>query len=337
MQGRVINAALAGIAELVRQNGHSPHQVAAAVGAREEVFKANRGVLSTREFNGLLEEAARVCEDRFFSLRLAGLLVRDAPETLLLQKGHAMSARAVISYLVKNLDLFTEGRLLLLPVTNEAGLTLCFEARRLTLEGEPVHDSLVQVTELTMALLCLGLRKTIRAQWRPVYAQFRHARPDDLSALAALFGERLYFNQDVYALFLAEPDLKKRDTDDAAQSELLSQDLPDDFDKPPSIALPVLVQRLILAKLQTGRCSLGETATHLGIKERTLQYRLRRDHTSYQSLYDSARHELAKQYLRHSDLSAASIAERLAFYDLPAFSKFFRKREGKSLKQYRDR
>jgi AraC-like DNA-binding protein len=70
------------------------------------------------------------------------------------------------------------------------------------------------------------------------------------------------------------------------------------------------------------------------LPQRTLRYRLKQNNTGYQTLYDTARQDIAKNYLINSDLSISAIAERLHFTDTAAFSNFFKRGAGMSPRVY---
>jgi AraC-like DNA-binding protein len=95
--------------------------------------------------------------------------------------------------------------------------------------------------------------------------------------------------------------------------------------------------RVIRQLLGGGDCSASLTASALDMKLRTLQHQLQHRGTSYQSLYDDARLDLAKKYLETSDLPVSAIAERLSFSDSAALSNFFKNRTGVCPREYAKR
>jgi AraC-like DNA-binding protein len=66
----------------------------------------------------------------------------------------------------------------------------------------------------------------------------------------------------------------------------------------------------------------------------TLQRRLRKEGTSYQTLLDSTRRELALHYLREGEHSIADVAFMLGFADQSNFTRAFRRWTGKTPRQY---
>jgi AraC-like DNA-binding protein len=67
--------------------------------------------------------------------------------------------------------------------------------------------------------------------------------------------------------------------------------------------------------------SLSEMAKTLHMSDRTLNRKLSAQGTSYQMLLDDVRQELAVWYLRQTDMTVESIAERLGYRDTSNFSR----------------
>ena len=80
--------------------------------------------------------------------------------------------------------------------------------------------------------------------------------------------------------------------------------------------------------LAAGDCGLGVVARRLAMSERTLQRRLREHGTSYESVVDDARRQLALQYLNGGGHTAGDIASRLGFADRSPFIRAFRRWTG---------
>lgn len=75
---------------------------------------------------------------------------------------------------------------------------------------------------------------------------------------------------------------------------------------------------------------LASLAAARHVAPRTLMRRLGESGTSYQRIVDDVRAELAMDYLRHTRLPLAAIAERLGFSDTSNFSRAFRAWFGRS-------
>jgi AraC-like DNA-binding protein len=83
------------------------------------------------------------------------------------------------------------------------------------------------------------------------------------------------------------------------------------------------VRAALLELLPTGEASVEVVAKKLGTSKRTLQRRLGAERTSFQQVLDQTREQLARYYLRHSNLSGAEISFLLGFEDPNSFSRAF--------------
>ncbi|KHT65430.1 AraC family transcriptional regulator [Photobacterium gaetbulicola] len=81
--------------------------------------------------------------------------------------------------------------------------------------------------------------------------------------------------------------------------------------------------------------NIEQVADHFSMSSRTLRRRLTNLGTSYQSLLDQVRSNLAKDYLKTTHMSLDEIAERIGFSDSANFRHAFQKWTGISPSQYR--
>ena len=93
-----------------------------------------------------------------------------------------------------------------------------------------------------------------------------------------------------------------------------------------------------LKRSMTGkRPTLEDVAQELRMSERTLQRRLTATGRTFQQLTESARHELAHQYLRHSPAELHEVAYLLGYEDPNSFIRAFHDWEGTSPGEWRNR
>ena len=94
------------------------------------------------------------------------------------------------------------------------------------------------------------------------------------------------------------------------------------------------VRSLLLKAMSSGDVDQNGIARRLNQSPSTLQRRLRREGTTYQSLLDSTRRDLALDYLRQGRHSLADITFLLGFTDQSNFTRAFRRWTGKTPRQY---
>jgi AraC-like DNA-binding protein len=95
------------------------------------------------------------------------------------------------------------------------------------------------------------------------------------------------------------------------------------------------VRDCINVMLPTGLCSAEHLAKHLGVDRRTVYRHLAEERETFSSLVDSVRVELVTRYISNRDRPLSSVAELLGFSALSAFSRWFRKRFGCTVSQWR--
>jgi AraC-like DNA-binding protein len=100
--------------------------------------------------------------------------------------------------------------------------------------------------------------------------------------------------------------------------------------------LPTQVHARLIQLLPSGSCSKEEVARGLGMSVRALHNRLGDAGSSYQSLLDRTRQQLAEQYMRQKNLTVSEVAYLLGFSDGSNFSRAFHRWTGVSPTEFRN-
>ncbi|MFK7732951.1 MAG: AraC family transcriptional regulator ligand-binding domain-containing protein [Pseudomonadales bacterium] len=87
--------------------------------------------------------------------------------------------------------------------------------------------------------------------------------------------------------------------------------------------------------LPTGRFSLLDVAGVLKVEEAQLSHALRISNSSYQSILNNTRRELAEEYISRADITVGEVAYMLGFSDCSNFARSFRRWTGKSPTEFR--
>lgn len=97
------------------------------------------------------------------------------------------------------------------------------------------------------------------------------------------------------------------------------------------------VNQFIINQLPFGVPEIEEVATHLGMSIRTLQRKLSDNQLNFTGMIDSIRKDLALSYLKNTSTKVIYIAQMLGFSEQSAFQRAFKRWEGQTPKQFRDR
>jgi AraC-like DNA-binding protein len=95
------------------------------------------------------------------------------------------------------------------------------------------------------------------------------------------------------------------------------------------------VHAVLLELLPGGAASIDAVAQRLGTSSRTLQRRLNQESVSFQVVLSQTREDLAKHYLKTSDMTGAEISFLLGFEDPNSFFRAFHSWTGETLEQVR--
>ena len=324
------SAALTGYVEVARDLGLDPFPLLAGVGFSQASLLDPDLRISAVSFARLLEASAAACGRDDFGLRQAetrelanlgplGLLLRDQPTF-----GDVLSAAG------RYLALQTEGLALNLDSVEDLAIL------RIEMLGQVIGPTR-QAVELTVGTAFRTFRTLLGARWNPITVCFRHAPPRDLALHLRFFGTAVDFRQDFDGMVFRGDDLAapvpRADPVMARQVEKYL----DTLLAGTHAATADQVRQLAAVLLPTGGCTLQRIAAYLGIDERTVQRRLEREGSSFSSLVDDLRNEIALRYIADGDRSLSEISDILGFSALSAFSRWFRRRNGCSVRTWRAR
>lgn len=331
MAGPLIRSAiLDGAAELIRAHGARPAQIARVCGLPAAALHDPDLLVHAVAVLRFFEAAAAACRMPTWGLamargaRLAALI---GPLWILLR--NARTVGRMCEELADNFDLYSDAALVGVERI-KGGALLSWS----TTAGQ--HDSEIQMAGFSLSVLAGEIRSHLHRDWMPAAVLFRHARPTEALALYhASFGADLRFNQDRNALMLdaatLEAPLRARGSAARALASRVVRLEEDRLEKD----LARSVESVVRSLMPYAPCTVGEVSHALDLAPRTLQVRLQRQGTSFIHIRDAVRADLAAKYLRHSELSAAHIAEILGYADPTSFSRSFRRWNGQSLRASR--
>ncbi|MEU6040637.1 AraC family transcriptional regulator [Actinomadura sp. NPDC047616] len=268
---------------------------------------------SRREDFGLLLAERR----RFSNLGPISLVIREEPDV-----------RSALELLVRHQHMYNEmlhsrlsevGGLATLKVTLEPG------------DAMPVR----QGVELAVAAFQQVLRIFLGNRWQPVSVCFMHGAPTDLRTHRRVFGPVVEFDREFNGIVFYADDLNVANP---VSDPLLRTYARQYFE---SIAVSrdttVLdrVRDLIEVLLPTGRCSIEQVASSLGVDRRTVHRHLSASGETFSSLLNATRVRLAEQLVPNQRHSLTEISGMLGFSAPSAFSRWFSERFGCSPRQWR--
>lgn len=191
--------------------------------------------------------------------------------------------------------------------------------------------------EASMSAVDVISKEVSTTRFMPLAIYFKHAPRGDISVYEEHFGCPVYFETDRDALLVSEYCMD-------APNKLGDETIASFFDRHLEQELAALsndegleqsVRRAVATVLSEGVPTLSSIASELGIGSRTLQRRLSDHGHSFQSVVDTARHELARRLLRETEYSLAEIAFLTGFSEQSGFTRAFKRWAGQTPRSYR--
>jgi AraC-like DNA-binding protein len=178
----------------------------------------------------------------------------------------------------------------------------------------------------------------VDAALTPIAVRFAHAAVPYALRCEEAFGSPVAFGRDEHALDLpgAMFDAPLRTASLTAARLLTARvdELASSVDSPSVVAR---VDAHVTARLSTGLPTVGDVAHALGMSERSLHRRLEEAGASYRGVCDAVRRRCAQHYLSETDLTIKEIAAHLAYSDVQAFHRAFKRLTGYTPQQFRQR
>lgn len=167
---------------------------------------------------------------------------------------------------------------------------------------------------------------------------FTHAQPTNSKPYETLFKAPLSFSSDTNQLcfpgYLANWPIIRADT---SLFTILEKHAQHQINVKASLTGFIgNVKRVLMRNLPRQETQLPQIANELNLTPRTLQRKLQKSGTTYQSVLDDVRFEQAKYYLQHSSLSLLEITFILGFQAQSSFNHAFKEWSGLSPQVFRD-
>ncbi|MDE4131492.1 AraC family transcriptional regulator ligand-binding domain-containing protein [Phaeobacter sp. QD34_3] len=200
--------------------------------------------------------------------------------------------------------------------------------------GEPMG----QYHEFLASLLVANLRLACGKRIIPAEVSFCHGRSTVSQELEAFFGRKPQFEAPVNRLRFVTDDLSAGLATGDARLHAILRSCADARLEDAGLGradLVAQVRQRISHRLASGTAALETVASDLGMSPRTLSRKLSEQETSYFAILENLRLEMAKTYLRDSDLVLAEIAHLLGYRGLSSFNDAFKRWTGQSPGKFR--
>lgn len=231
----------------------------------------------------------------------------------------------------------------LLRYSQIVSLAADFEARdagdriEIVLGAHPLLEALRHPSDTRLAFLVARVRELTGYPLRPIEVRFTYPRPHNLADHRRVLGSNLVFDQPQTVLVVSKSELEvpieAADETVAGYLDTLAEQVmkPLGWDQ----GFASRVQRAIWSELSGGNPTRQRVADRMGLSGATLYRRLRGEDTTFGTVLDGLRKELAIEFLGSRTLAIEEIAFLLGYSEASTFSRAFRRWEGRSPQDYR--
>jgi AraC-like DNA-binding protein len=312
-------SSLSGFNELVAELGHDPERILRRSGIRLQDVGDHDAFLPYRALAVVLEDAARMTNSLDFGRQLAlrqgieilgpvGVAARTAPTV-----GEALRISRV--YLAAYSPAI------------EVRLRPGQRADRKLFEFAIVEQdmpSCPQLFELSLGVLLQVLRHLCGVTINPTITLIPHPALIEEASYRSFYGSEVRFSQPRGGLEVRDADLARPVADDAQAHEVLVRFL-DSLEIPDDRGFADSVRRLVVELLPTGTVTMNLLARQFALHPKTFQRRLAAEGTTFGTLVEQARRQLADHYLRETDLELTQIARELGYAEQSVLSRSCRR------------
>jgi len=328
--GWVLGLALRAAPRLLAEMGSDPTRVATRAGFDLKRLDEPDAVIPFTEGGRFLRECVRATGCEHFGLLLGvegGFTALGIVGHLVL---HSLDVRTALTALSAHLHHQEIGGVSTLAVEGSVAVVDYTLEQRGVAAADQIGDAAIGIGLAILRYMC-------GPAWVPSEVQLARVAPADTRPWRRVFGAPVRFGAERNALIFprrwldhrlerADPNLRRVLEEKIAELETIQ---PAEFRS----QLRGVVRTLLLA----GESSSQAIARRLSLSRRTLHRRLEAHGTTYKRLLDETRYDLARQLLAKSRASMLEISFALAYGNLSAFTRAFRRWAGCSPSEWRER
>jgi AraC-like DNA-binding protein len=308
--------------KLIEANGHDPEALYRDAGINPDLLNKPGARVPYASVNRIWAKASEIIDDPCFGLKCHKFWHPSYLHALGYAWLASHSLREALNRFVRYLRVVSEMAFLKLEEDDD-GLTLIWSFELLGMRIPAQID-------MGMAMALHMCRLNYGEDLKPLAVKFVHAQPPCAEEYFAIFKAPVRFSADKDSMILSFADADKyliganpqlaRLNDQVMIEYLAKMDKDDIIDR---------VTTVIIDMLPSGGVADEKVAEQLNMSVRSLQRRLKEENTTFRTLLETVRKDLASTYVRDPDIELVEVAFLLGFSDQSAFSRAFRRWTGK--------
>jgi AraC-like DNA-binding protein len=308
-------ASLGNFAEVARRNGADPDALLRAAKLDPQLLGDPDLRIPAAAVVGVLEAAARQSKCDTIGLQMAESWRMSDFGAVSLLLAHQRTLRDALAETIRYRHLLNDA--ISLEIEDAGELVIVRE--ELVVEGGAPR----QAIELAMGVIFRLFRALLGPEWKPRAVRFQHAPPAQLAVHRRIFGPQVQFGADSNGIVCDARDLDRPNPGADPAMAQHARRYVDSLPGAGSGSTAQDVRRAIHILMPSGRAAIGPVAQAMGTYPRKLQRRLEAEGERFATLLETARRELAPNYLRNPAYSLTQVSELLGYGYPSSFTRWF--------------
>jgi AraC-like DNA-binding protein len=218
-----------------------------------------------------------------------------------------------------------------ITLTNTDGLWILHDEALINKERE-YHPAGADAFFMAIIGLC---RQASNTHFKPAQVNLRYRNPELIETYVNAYECPVFFDADHPSISFNATDLEAPLPGDNLELALTHDRITEEYIAALNpAAISTEVRKLLIELLPSGEASQQHVAGQMNRSLSTLQRQLATEGTSYKSIREQTRQELAEKYVREGRYSLSQVAYLLGFSDQSNFSRAFRRWTGHSPGHY---
>jgi len=316
--------------KLIKENGHDPDLVFKQGGIDTELLNDPTSRISCVQLNDVWEVASRLIEDPCFAIDAS----KHWHPSYLHAMGYSWLAGKTLDESLERLERYAK------MISDRLTISRHREYGEYTVSVHYTPDKLLHPLRRvsTLSVLAEMCRLNAGSHLHPVKVTFHCTYPGCLERFNNHFQTKITFGEALDSLTYASSDIyRELPSSNPYLAELNDQVILEYLEKLNVKDITCQVRASILKVLSSGKVSDDLVAVSLNMSTRSLQRKLQKENTTFRTLLDKTRNDLAITYIIESKTRLEEIAFITGFSEYSSFSRAFKRWTSLSPTQYREK
>lgn len=329
MESMLRSVALSGYADVTRRIGLNPLELARQLGIDAAALANPDDRISATSACRLLEHTAELASCPTLALQIAKTRQSFGSGVVNVLLAHKRTLREVLLATVEYRHLLNEA---LAVYVEDVGETVTVREELVVEPGTPTN----QAIELAIGVLWRHSSALLGEHWKPRSVHFVHEGPKDLTFHRRFFGCPLEFGSDFNGFVCGAAGLDHPNP--AADPELVryAESLADSLNVTGAGSTALEVRKAIYLLLPLEQATVERVARHVRLSVRTMQRQLELGQTSFSTLVEEVRGELAVRYMSNPRYPIGRVSALLGYSQQGSFTNWFNSRFGVTPRDWRN-